>query len=144
MPYSNMHECKWVQKHLSEYIDAELSQDYRLRVHNHLKFCENCSKELELLSKSIAMIGNYDEEHMPAAIRTFHLPRWSFVEVFPSIREDDNAITSGFLVPYLSALVLFFMVITAAITLQSHTTIAVQQPQYNPSNFVEVFGSVNR
>jgi anti-sigma factor RsiW len=143
MPYSNMRECKWVQKRLSEYIDAELSQEYRLRVHNHLRFCEKCSKEVELLSKSIAMIGDYDEEHMPASIRTFHLPRWSFVEVFPSIREDDNAITSGFLVPYLSALVLFFMVITAAITLQSHTTIVTQQPRYNPSNFVEVFGSVN-
>jgi anti-sigma factor RsiW len=143
MPYSNMRECKWVQKHLSEYIDAELSQEYRLRVHNHLRFCEKCSKELELLSKSISMIANYDAEHMPAALRTFHLPRWSFVEVFPSIREDENAITSGFLVPYLSALVLFFMVITAAITLQSHTVIAVQQPQYNPSNFVEVFGDVN-
>ncbi|MCI0443636.1 zf-HC2 domain-containing protein [bacterium] len=143
MRYSNMHECKWVQQHLSEYIDAELSQEYRLRVHNHLRVCENCSKELDLLSKSISMIGVYDEEQMPAAIRTFHLPRWSFVEVFPSIREDENAITSGILVPYLSALVLFFMVITAAVTLQSHTTIAVQQPQYNPSNFVEVFANVN-
>lgn len=143
MPYSNMRECKWVQKRLSEYIDGELSHEYRMRVHDHLRFCEKCSKELELISKSIAMIGNYDEEHMPAAIRTFHLPRSSFVEVFPSIREDENAITSGFLVPYLSALVLFFMVITAAITLQPHTAIAVQQPQYNPSNFVEVFGSAN-
>ena len=144
MRYNNMRECKWVEQHLSEYIDAELSQEYRVRVHNHLRACENCSKELDLLSKSISMIGTYDEEQMPATIRTFHLPRWSFVEVFPSIHEDENAITSGILVPYLSAFVLFFMVITAAVTLQSHTTIAVQQPQYNPSNFVEVFGSVNR
>ena len=143
MPYSNMRECKWVQTHLSEYIDAELSHEYRVRVHNHLRFCEKCSKELELLSKSITMIGDYDEEHMPAAIRTFHLPRSSFIEVFPSIREDENAITSGFLVPYLSALVLFFMVITAAVTIQQHTTIVVQQPQYNSSNFVEVFGKLN-
>lgn len=144
MHYSNMRECKWVQKHLSEYVDAELRHDYRVHVRNHLTVCEKCSKELDLLCKSISMIGNYDEEQMPAAIRTFHLPRSSFVEVFPSIREDENAITSGILVPYLSALVLFFMVITAAITLQSHTAIAVQQPQYNTSNFVEVFGDSNR
>lgn len=143
MPYSNMRECKWVQMHLSEYVDTELSQDDRLRVHNHLRFCEPCSKELELLCKSISMIGDYDEEHMPVGIRTFHLPRSSFIEVFPSIREEEHAITSGILVPYLSALVLFFMVITAAITLQQHTTITVQQNQYNPSNFVEVFGELN-
>ena len=136
MHYSNMHDCKWVRKRFSEYVDAELSQEYRLRVHNHLRFCEPCSKELELLCKSIALVGDYDTEHMPAVIRTFHLPRSTFIEVFPSIRDDKPTLTSGVLIPYLSALVLFFMVITATITIQQHL-----DTQYNPSNFVEVFGN---
>jgi predicted anti-sigma-YlaC factor YlaD len=139
MHYNNMSECKWIRKRLSEYIDGELSQESRLRVLNHLSSCEPCSKELSYLCNSISIISQYDSEQMPEVIRTFHLPRSSFIEVFPSIREEKPTITSGILVPYLSACVLFLMVITATITLQHHFLPAAD-PQYNPSNFVQVFG----
>ncbi|HSE39556.1 MAG TPA: zf-HC2 domain-containing protein [Acidobacteriota bacterium] len=139
MRYNNMSECKWIRKRLSEYIDAELSQESRLRVHTHLSSCETCSKELDSLCKSISLISEYDSEQMPEGIRTFHLPRSSFIEVFPSIREEKPTLTSGILVPYLSACVLFLMVITATITFQHHFLPAAD-PQYNPSNFVQVFG----
>jgi hypothetical protein len=139
MPYNNMSECRWVRKRLSEYIDAELSQENRLRVLNHLSSCEPCSKELSYLCKSISMVVQYDSDNMPEGIHTFHLPRSSFIEVFPSIREEKPTITSGFLVPYLSACVLFLMVITATITFQYHFIRPVD-PQYNSSNFVQVFG----
>ena len=139
MRYNNIAECKWIRRRLSEYIDAELSQESRLRVINHLSSCETCSKELSYLCNSISFVAQNDSDNMPEGIRTFHLPRSSFIEVFPSIREDKPTITSGFLVPYLSACVLFFMVITAAITFQHHF-IPPPDPQYTPSNFVQVFG----
>jgi hypothetical protein len=134
-----MSECRWVRKRLSEYIDAELPQENRVRVLNHLSSCEPCSKELSYLCNSISMVAQYDSDYMPEAIRTFHLPRSSFIEVFPSIREEKPTITSGVLVPYLSACVLFLMVITATITFQHHF-VPPQDPQYNASNFVQVFG----
>ncbi len=139
MHYNNMSECNSVRKRLSEYIDAELSQEQRLRVMNHLSSCEPCSKELDFLCKSISLFSQYDSEQMPEAIRTFHLPRSAFVEVFPSIREEKPTITSGILVPYLSACVLFFVILTATITFQHHF-LPSAEPQYNASNFVQVFG----
>jgi hypothetical protein len=139
MRYNNMSECKSVRNRLSEYIDAELSQEVRLRVMNHLSSCESCSKELDVLCKSISLVSQYDSDQMPEAIRTFHLPRSAFIEVFPSIREEKPTITSGILVPYLSACVLFLMVITATITFQHHF-VRPLNPQYTSSNFIQVFG----
>jgi hypothetical protein len=131
-----MFKCNWVRKRLSEYLDGELVQYDRVRVHEHLRDCQPCSDELESLSNAISLIVAYDSERMPAAIKTFHLPRSTFIDLFPSIRDEKWKITSGILVPYLSAAVLFFMVITAAVTIQETFF-----SQYNASNYVEVFGN---
>jgi hypothetical protein len=113
-----------------------LAEDDRIRIHEHLKSCAACSLDLDNLLASLRMLANYDEETMPAAIQTYRVPRSTFVEVFPTIRDDRPAFTYGDLVPYLSALVLFFMVITTWVTIERHF-----DTQFNESNYVEVIGN---
>lgn len=136
MHYNHMSNCKWVRKRLSEYIDGELLQEDRVQIHEHLSRCQPCSRELASLTKVIDLLAGYDAARMPESIKTFHLPRSTFIDVFPSIRDVKPTLTSGILVPYLSAAVLFFMVITATNTIQEY-----MYSPYNSSNYVEVFGN---
>lgn len=127
--------CDRVQSLFSEYLDGALHEEERIRVHEHLKSCAACSLELDTLCGSLRMLAAYDEKTMPAAIQTYRVPRSTFVEVFPTIQEDEPTFTYAALVPYLSALVLFFMVVSTWITIEKHL-----DTQYNESNYVEVYG----
>ena len=128
--------CDWAQLRFSEYLDGALPEEERIRVHEHLKLCAACSLELDTLCGCLRMLAEYDEETMPAAVRTYRVPRSTFIEVFPTIRDDKPTLTYGILVPYLSALVLFFMVITTWVTIEKHLN-----TEYNESNYVEVYGN---
>ena len=126
-------DCIWVRKRFSVYLDAVLPNEERILVHEHLSFCENCSKEFQALNKTIALLADFSEENTPEDIRTFRLPRSTFVEIFPTIHDDKPTLTFGIWFPYLSALVLFFMVLTAWASLER-----LLDKQYNSSNYVEV------
>lgn len=128
--------CDWAQPRFSEYLDGALPEDERIRVHQHLRSCSACSLDLDNLCGTLRMLADYDEETLPVAIQTYRVPRSTFVEVFPTIREEAPKLTYGMLVPYLSALVLFFMVITTWITIEKHL-----DTQFNESNYVEVYGN---
>jgi predicted anti-sigma-YlaC factor YlaD len=129
-------DCKWVSKRFSVYLDAALPNEERILIHEHLRFCEECSKEFQDLNSTITLLSDFAEETTPDEIRTFRLPRSTFVEIFPTIHDDKPTLTFGIWVPYLSALVLFFMVLTAWASLER-----LMDKQYNSSNYVEVFAS---
>lgn len=128
--------CDWSQDRFSEYLDGALPEEDRIRVHEHLKSCAACSFELETQCSALRALAEYDADNMPAAVETYRVPRSTFIEVFPTIREEKPRITYETLVPYLSALVLFFMVITTWITIERHF-----DTQFNNSNYVEVIGN---
>jgi hypothetical protein len=128
--------CDWSQRRFSEYLDGVLPEDERIGVHEHVKSCAACSFELDKLCGSLRRLAEYDKETLPASIQTYRVPRSTFIEVFPTIRDDRPTFTYGILVPYLSALVLFFMVITTWITIEKHL-----DTEYNESNYVEVYGN---
>lgn len=128
--------CDWAQPRFSEYLDGALPEEERVRVHEHLKSCAACSLELDTLCESLRMLAEYDHETMPASVQTYRVPRSTFIEVFPTIRDDKPTLTYGVLVPYLSALVLFFMVITTWITIEKYV-----DTEFNESNYVEVYGN---
>jgi hypothetical protein len=125
-----------VSKRFSVYLDAALPNEERILIHEHLRFCEGCSKEFQDLNSTITLLSDFAEETTPDEIRTFRLPRSTFVEIFPTIHDDKPTLTFGIWVPYLSALVLFFMVLTAWASLER-----LMDKQYNSSNYVEVFAS---
>lgn len=128
--------CDWSQQRFSEYLDGALPEEDRICVHEHLKSCAACSLELETLCTTLRRLAEYHADNLPAAIDTYRVPRSTFVEVFPTIREEKPRFTYEALVPYLSALVLFFMVITTWITIEKHF-----DTQFNNSNYVEVIGN---
>lgn len=129
-------DCNWVRKRFSLYLDSELTNEERILIHEHLRFCEGCSKELQDLDRTISLLADFAEETIPDEIRTFRLPRSTFVEIFPTIHEDKPSLTFGIVVPYLSAVVLFCIVLTAWASLDR-----LMDKQYNSSNYVEVFAS---
>jgi hypothetical protein len=128
--------CDWAQSHFSEYLDSALPEDGRIAIHQHLRSCSACSLDLDNLCATLRLLAEHDEETLPAAIQTYRVPRSTFVEVFPTIREEEPRLTYAAMVPYLSALVLFFMVITTWITIEKHL-----DTQFNESNYVEVYGN---
>src|SRR4026208_748598 len=113
MQYENTSKsCNWVEKHFSECRDGMLSLEERKAIHEHLMKCNSCTLELDNLCVTLRMLASYDEETLPAGIQTFRLPRSTFVEVFPTIQEEEPVFTPSLLVPLFSAMVLFFMVVS--------------------------------
>lgn len=136
MPFWNMfkrYDCIWVRRRFSEYLDGALVNDDRVKIHDHVRTCEACSNELQGFSSTLSMIADYAAETLPGAIQTFRLPRSTFIEIFPTIHDDKPTLTFGIWVPYLSALVFFFMVLTTWISIERHF-----DTQFNSSNYVEV------
>lgn len=134
----NNKTCEWVRKRFSEYLDGVIPEEERLQVHEHLRFCEPCSDELDNLCKTIAMLVDFREE-VPDSIQSFRLPRSTFIDfipsIFPTIEEQDAPITFSIWAPYLSALLLFFLVISGWVSMEKHV---LGKQYYNDSNYVEV------
>jgi len=129
-------DCLSIQKRFSEYLDGMLKEDDRQIVHDHVRTCQPCSQELDKLSRTISALADFREASIPAAAQTFRLPRSTFVEIFPTIQEEEEELSMGLLAPYFSAALLFFLAISTWITWQQH---AVPKQELDFSNYyVEV------
>jgi Putative zinc-finger len=135
-----INSCSIIRDRFSEYVDRLLPYEEQLEVHEHLNSCEDCTRELDDLCKTISLLSDFRQE-LPPAINSFHVPRSIFaaVEYFPSLRnEEDEKITLTFLVPYLTAFVVLCLVVSTWI-FEEHRSF--KPPQYNASNYVEVKGN---
>jgi len=126
--------CKSIRKRFSDYLDGALDQGTRQFVHDHVKFCEPCSLELDRLNRTLSMLSDFREESLTAAMQNFRLPRYTFIEIFPSIREEKPEITVGFWAPYVSVALFYVLVLTTWIGWERYDF----QKQYNASNYIEV------
>ena len=112
-----------------------LKEDERQIVHDHVRTCQPCSKELDKLSRTISALADFREDSIPAAMQTFRLPRSTFIEIFPTIQEEKEELSMGLLAPYFSAALLFVLAISSWIGWQQHE---IAKPHYNSSNYIEV------
>jgi anti-sigma factor RsiW len=136
--YKTEMNCKSCRMKFSEYLDGVVSEEERLAVHEHLKFCDACSDELDKLCKTISVIVESRDECLPHSIRDFRLPRSTFVEIFPTIQEEPPARGLSTWVPYVYALILFFLMVSSWEIAYRHTF----EKFYNASNYVEVVAKI--
>jgi anti-sigma factor RsiW len=130
--------CRDCKKRFSEYVDGMLSEQERLAVHEHLKSCNDCCAELDQLCKTIFVLAESREECLPSAIRDFRLPRSTFVEIFPTIQEEPPRPGLSAYIPYVYALILFFLIVSSWELAYRHTF----EQFYNASNYVEVVAKI--
>ena len=130
--------CKWIQSRFSEYVDGIIGESERLQVHEHLKHCDLCTDELDQFCKTLALLADFREECMPAAIQNYRLPRAAFVEIFPSIRKERPPLTFDMLVPYLYAFIILFVMLSTWNLREKHDF----HQRYNASNYVEVVAKI--
>ena len=131
--------CSSIEKRFSEYVDGVLPETERLQVHEHLKYCEVCSDELDQFCKTLALLSDFREECLPDPVRNYRLPRATFVEIFPSIRRKERPpLTFDMLVPYVCAFILLFVVLSTWNLWEKH----VFHQKYNTSNYVEVVAKI--
>jgi hypothetical protein len=130
--------CKWIQSRFSEYVDGVIAEPERFQVHEHLKYCNLCSHELDQFCKTLALLSDFREECMPAGIQNYRLPRSTFVEIFPSIQKERPPMTLDMLVPYVCAFILLFVLLSTWDLREKHDF----QERYNASNYVEVVAKI--
>jgi predicted anti-sigma-YlaC factor YlaD len=131
--------CDWINQQFSEYVDGVLSESDRKVVHEHLKFCDLCTDELDQFCKTLSLLADFREECMPAAIQNYRLPRSTFVEIFPSIRRKESPpLTLDMLVPYVCAFIIMFVVLSTWDLWEKHDF----HTRYNASNYVKVVAKI--
>jgi hypothetical protein len=129
-------KCEWVQQRLSSYVDGVVSIQERTTIHEHVRDCQACSKELDVLCKTLSLLADFRDD-LPNGIRTFRLPRSTFVEIFPTIQKPEREpVTISRLAPYFSALILFLMLLSGWESAERH----LFKKYYNTSNYIEVIG----
>ncbi|MCP4726062.1 MAG: zf-HC2 domain-containing protein [bacterium] len=52
-----MFSCKYIEKHLSAFIDDELNDSRRKKIASHLSGCSNCAQQLEEIRSNNLLIG---------------------------------------------------------------------------------------
>ena len=135
---NSYNRCELYRKLFSEYLDGELQSVDRAAVHSHLAECAKCSAEIGKLSRTVAMLGEFGEETMPAGFSSYRLPRFTFIEIFPSFQQQENREPiSGVLAPYASALFIFVLVLSMWVGMD-HRYNNVHPYAYNSSNYIEV------
>jgi hypothetical protein len=134
-PFPN---CDSIRNQFSEYLDGVLSEEVRLRIHEHLGFCRECGDHLDDLCKTLSILADFREECLPASIRDYRLPRSTFIEIFPSIRMEKSPRSLSVLIPYVYAVILFFLVLSTWEYAYQHTFVKF----YNASNWVEVVAKI--
>ena len=131
--------CDWVNQQFSGYLDGMLSESERLVVHEHLKYCDLCTDELDEFCQTLSLLAEFREECLPAAIQNYRLPRSTFVEIFPSIRRKERPpLTLDILVPYVCAFIIMFVVFSTWDIWEKRDF----QERYNISNYVEVVAKI--
>jgi anti-sigma factor RsiW len=136
--YKTQMDCNSCRNRFSEYLDGMLSEGERFAVHEHLKNCDGCSVELDALCKTISVLVESRDECLPRSIRDFRLPRSTFVEIFPTIQEEQPVRGLSTWVPYVYALILFFLMVSSWEIAYRHTF----EKFYNASNYVEVVAKI--
>jgi anti-sigma factor RsiW len=130
--------CSIIRERFSEYVDRMLSYEEQLEVHEHVRLCEECTKELDALCKTVSLLTDFRQE-LPSAINTFRVPRTIFaaVEYFPSLQQrEESRFSWSFLAPYFTAFVVLCLVVSSFVLGGQRSV----HPHYNPSNYVEVLG----
>ncbi len=61
-----MRQHLWTTKHLSEYIDQELSEAERKRVEEHAGLCPRCHRLLATLRRTVAALRSLETPPPPA------------------------------------------------------------------------------
>lgn len=135
--YNRNENCDSVRKRFSEYLDGVLAEEERRQIHQHLKSCKLCSAELDELCKTLSVLAEYRQECTPESIQNFRLPRSTFYDIFPTIQKDPPPRTWGVVVPYVYALLFFFLLATSW-EFAYHTF----DDLYNASNWVEVVAKI--
>jgi len=138
MLFNRTGSCAWNRSRFSEYVDGVLSDEHRLMIHEHLKNCEQCSNDLDQLCRTLSLLTDFREECLPDAVRTYHLPRSTFVQIFPSIQKERPPLTLDMFVPYVCALILMFVVLSTWDFWEKR----VFHEHYNTSNYVEVVAKI--
>ena len=134
----NTGSCKWIRGRFSEYVDGVLAENDRLEVHEHLKYCVECSDDLDQFCQTLSMLTDFREECLPDAIRNYHLPRSTFVQIFPSIQKEPPPLTIDMLMPYVCALILMFALFSTWDLWEKR----IFHQHYNASNYVEVVAKI--
>lgn len=57
--------CSWVAKHLSEYLDNELSADQRRQIEAHCATCSDCADRLQNMTRLAKLFRAGFEQHAP-------------------------------------------------------------------------------
>ena len=131
--------CDWINQQFSGYLDGVLNESERQVVHEHLKYCDLCTDELDQFCKTLSLLAEFREECMPAAIQNYRLPRSTFVEIFPSIRRKERPpLTLDILVPYVCAFIILCVVFSTWDIWEKRDF----QERYNVSNYVEVVAKI--
>jgi anti-sigma factor RsiW len=128
--------CRQLRADFSAYLDGVLPSERNSEIHEHLGYCRSCSEEFDRLCRAVSILVDFRNEPLPDTIRNFRVPRSLFIHIFHAFEERKQEITFQVLVPYFSALVFFFAMLT---TWASLDHLAFKQ-QYNRSNYVEVRG----
>jgi len=136
--FRTLSECNEIRERFSEYVDGILSEEERICVHDHLKFCPSCSDHLDDFCKTLSILVEFREECLPDSIREFRLPRSTFVEVFPSIRKEDPPPSLAMWAPYVYAVVLLSLLASGWELAYRHTYVQF----YNTSNYTEVVAKI--
>jgi len=135
---SSTGSCKWVRSRFSEYVDGVLSENRRFEVHDHLKFCLECSDDLDQFCRTLSLLTDFRDECLPDVVRNYRLPRSTFVQIFPSIQKERPPLTLDMFVPYVCAFILIFAVLSTWDLWEKH----IFREHYNASNYVEVIAKI--
>ena len=130
--------CRRVRKQLSSYVDGMLPEDERLQVFRHVGICSACSIELDQLCKTLTFLTEVKEECLPAQLISYRLPRWTFVQLFPTIQRTRPPVTLREFVPYFSAAVLLILALSTWDLMERH----MFHQHYNDSNYVRVVAKI--
>lgn len=62
-------ECAELRKRASDYLEADISEQERERIRQHLEECENCKSFVETLRSTIAMLGDLPSRAIPQYLK---------------------------------------------------------------------------
>lgn len=62
--------CKTVIAHLSEYLDGEISPEWREKIESHLRGCRRCSAVYDSTRKMLVIVGDERTFEIPAGYST--------------------------------------------------------------------------
>lgn len=136
--FRNAPSCRWVRRQLSSYVDGMLSEDERMQVFRHVGTCSPCSLELDELCKTVTLLGEVKEECLPSQLHSYRLPRWTFVQLFPTIQKARPPLTLRECIPYFSAAILLVLVLSTWDLVERH----MFHEYYNDSNYVKVVAKI--